>query len=239
MKENASKLHPPPHYHSVAFSPMPLWGRGPRCFFALVCCCASIVSLRGGDPVSAGCISSPALYSGGGIQTLKASSRHSFPSKHHECYIAFSLAQTLILLYPSASKMLVLSGSTNVCLLFTIYTHICIFVTEGISRTHCSQIIVISIQSGNSSGCRCSVFMEHKPALRLRKAERAYPYILKLPSFMLVLGIKDRIVNSNCSTATPRVSVYTWVGVFYSPAKSFHILPIFYFFFNCKYQLCS
>lgn len=53
--------------------------------------------------------------------------------------------------------------------------------------------------------------MEYKPALRLRKAERAYPYILKLPSFMLVLGIKDRIVNSNCSTAAPRVSVYTWV----------------------------
>jgi len=30
-----------------------------------LCCCASIVSLRGGDPVSVGCISSPALYSGG------------------------------------------------------------------------------------------------------------------------------------------------------------------------------
>lgn len=44
---------------------------------------------------------------------------------------------------------------------------------------------------------------------------------------MLVLGIKDRIVNSNCSTATPRVSVYTWVGVFYSLAKSFRILPFF------------
>lgn len=69
--------------------------------------------------------------------------------------------------------------------------------------------------------------MEHKPALRLRKAERAYPYILKLPSFMLVLGIKDRIVNSNCSTAALRVSVYTWVGVFYSLAKSFPFLPFF------------
>lgn len=69
--------------------------------------------------------------------------------------------------------------------------------------------------------------MEHKPALRLRKAERAYPYILKLPSFMLVLGIKDRIVNSNCSTATPRVSVCVYVGggVFILPAKSFRILP--------------
>lgn len=30
---------------------------------------------------------------------------------------------------------------------------------------------------------------------------------------MLVLGIKDRIVNSNCSTAAPRVSAYTWVCV--------------------------
>lgn len=44
---------------------------------------------------------------------------------------------------------------------------------------------------------------------------------------MLVLGIKDRIVNSNCSTAAPRVSVYTWVGVFYSLAKSFPFLPFF------------
>lgn len=44
---------------------------------------------------------------------------------------------------------------------------------------------------------------------------------------MLVLGIKDRIVNSNCSTAALRVSVYTWVGVFYSLAKSFPFLPFF------------
>lgn len=73
--------------------------------------------------------------------------------------------------------------------------------------------------------------MEHKPALRLRKAERAYPYILKLPSFMLVLGIKDRIVNSNCSTAALSVSVYTWVGVFYSLAKSFSFSPASSFFF--------
>lgn len=40
-----------------------------RCFFTPVCCCASIVSLRGGDPVSAGCISSPALYSGGDLDS--------------------------------------------------------------------------------------------------------------------------------------------------------------------------
>lgn len=33
------------------------------------CCCASIVSLRGGDPVSVGCISSPALYSGGDLDS--------------------------------------------------------------------------------------------------------------------------------------------------------------------------
>lgn len=71
--------------------------------------------------------------------------------------------------------------------------------------------------------------MQHKPALRLRKAERAYPYILKLLSFMLVLGIKDRIVNCNCSTAALRVSVYTWVGVFYSLAKSFPFSQIFFF----------
>lgn len=45
--------------------------RGPRCDFTPVCCCASIVSLRGGDPVSAGCISSPALYSGGGFRLSK------------------------------------------------------------------------------------------------------------------------------------------------------------------------
>lgn len=71
--------------------------------------------------------------------------------------------------------------------------------------------------------------MEHKPALRLRKAERAYPYILKLPSFMLVLGIKDRIVNSNCSTAALRVSVYTWVGGVLFPGK---ILSLFSQFFQ-------
>lgn len=50
---------------------------------------------------------------------------------------------------------------------------------------------------------------------------------------MLVLGIKDRIVNSNCSTAALRVSVYTWVGVFYSLAKSFPFLS--FFSPNCKY----
>lgn len=71
--------------------------------------------------------------------------------------------------------------------------------------------------------------MEHKPALRLRKAERAYPYILKLPSFMLVLGIKDRIVNSNCSTAALRVSVYTWVGAVLFPGE---ILSLFSQFFQ-------
>lgn len=43
---------------------------------------------------------------------------------------------------------------------------------------------------------------------------------------MLVLGIKDRIVNSNCSTAALRESVYTWVGVLYSPAKSVPFLPL-------------
>lgn len=55
---------------------------------------------------------------------------------------------------------------------------------------------------------------------------------------MLVLGIKDRIVNSNCSTAAPRVSVYTWVCVrgggggwggvaaFHSPARN--PLPFFF-----------
>ena len=41
----------------------------PQCFLTPVCCCASIVSLRGGDPVSAGCISSPALYSGGDLDS--------------------------------------------------------------------------------------------------------------------------------------------------------------------------
>lgn len=41
----------------------------PRCFLTPVCCCASIVSLRGGDPVSVGCISSPALYSGGDLDS--------------------------------------------------------------------------------------------------------------------------------------------------------------------------
>lgn len=87
--------------------------------------------------------------------------------------------------------------------------------------------------------------MEYKPALRLRKAERAYPYILKLPSFMLVLGIKDRIVNSNCSTAAQRVSVYTWVciwgGVVEGGCVSFPGEKSSPFFFcppnfpNCKY----
>lgn len=33
------------------------------------CCCAPIVSPRGGDPVSVGCISSPALYSGGDLDS--------------------------------------------------------------------------------------------------------------------------------------------------------------------------
>lgn len=47
---------------------------------------------------------------------------------------------------------------------------------------------------------------------------------------MLVLGIKDRIVNSNCSTAALRVSVYTWVGVFYSVAKSFFLFSLLLFF---------
>lgn len=69
MKEDASKLHPP----TPPFTAIPSPSRrclSPRCFFALVCCCASIVSLRGGDPVSAGCISGPALYSGvgGGVR---------------------------------------------------------------------------------------------------------------------------------------------------------------------------
>lgn len=35
-----------------------------------------------------------------------------------------------------------------------------------------------------------------KRALRFQKAERAYPYILQLSSFMHVLSIKDRIVNT-------------------------------------------
>lgn len=65
--------HPPTPITAIpfAFSPMPLWGRGPRCVFAPVRCCASIVSLRGGDPVSAGCISSSALYSGEGFRLSK------------------------------------------------------------------------------------------------------------------------------------------------------------------------
>ena len=77
--------------------------------------------------------------------TLKASSLHSFPSKHPKWYLALSLVQTLILLHSSTAETLVLSGSTNVCLLFTIYTHICIFMCEGISCMHCPQIIVIPI----------------------------------------------------------------------------------------------
>lgn len=48
----------------------PSWSlHGRRCFLTPVCCCGSIVSLRGGDPVSAGCISSPALYSGGDLDS--------------------------------------------------------------------------------------------------------------------------------------------------------------------------
>lgn len=35
-----------------------------------------------------------------------------------------------------------------------------------------------------------------KRALRLQKAKRAYPYILKISSFMHVLSIKDGIVNT-------------------------------------------
>lgn len=54
--------HPPPL--PSPSSPCLLCQHGPRCFLTPVCCCASIVSLRGGDPVSVGCISSPALYSG-------------------------------------------------------------------------------------------------------------------------------------------------------------------------------
>lgn len=57
---------PPP---SFAFLWMPLCRHSPRCFLTPVCCCASIVSLRGGDPVSVGCISSPALYSGGDLDS--------------------------------------------------------------------------------------------------------------------------------------------------------------------------
>lgn len=52
-----------------AFPSMPLCRHSPRCFLTPVCCCASIVSLRGGDPVSVGCISSPALYSGGDLDS--------------------------------------------------------------------------------------------------------------------------------------------------------------------------
>lgn len=54
---------------SFAFLRMPLCRHSPQCFLTPVCCCASIVSLRGGDPVSVGCISSPALYSGGDLDS--------------------------------------------------------------------------------------------------------------------------------------------------------------------------
>lgn len=74
MMENAGKLHffhfilPPPPYSRLpadAFVPP----QSPGCFLTPVCCCAPIVSLRGGDPVSVGCISSPALYSGGDLDS--------------------------------------------------------------------------------------------------------------------------------------------------------------------------
>lgn len=70
MMENAGKLHFSPLYFTpFAFLWMPLCRHSPRCFLTPVCCCASIVSLRGGDPVSVGCISSPALYSGGDLDS--------------------------------------------------------------------------------------------------------------------------------------------------------------------------
>lgn len=60
---------PPPFPTSLLFVSMPLCVYSPWCFLTPVCCCASIVSLRGGDPVSVGCISSPALYSGGDLDS--------------------------------------------------------------------------------------------------------------------------------------------------------------------------
>ena len=57
------------HFAPFAFLSMPLCLHSPWCFLTPVCCCGSIVSLRGGDPVSVGCISSPALYSGGDLDS--------------------------------------------------------------------------------------------------------------------------------------------------------------------------
>lgn len=57
------------YFPPFAFLSMPLCRHSPQCFLTPVCCCASIVSLRGGDPVSVGCISSPALYSGGDLDS--------------------------------------------------------------------------------------------------------------------------------------------------------------------------
>lgn len=47
-----------------------------------------IVSLRGGDPVSAGCISSPALYSGGDLDSQSIFAPQLSPAKHPKCYLS-------------------------------------------------------------------------------------------------------------------------------------------------------
>lgn len=60
-------LPPPPYSRLPADAFVP--PQSPGCFLTPVCCCAPIVSLRGGDPVSVGCISSPALYSGGDLDS--------------------------------------------------------------------------------------------------------------------------------------------------------------------------
>lgn len=65
MMENAGKLHPPPQPIRLRLCAATVPGASSLGF----CCCASIVSPRGGDPVSAGCISSPALYSGGDLDS--------------------------------------------------------------------------------------------------------------------------------------------------------------------------
>lgn len=71
MVENAGKMRCSYFilFPSLLQIQMLLWLHSPRCFLTPVCCCGSIVSLRGGDPVSVGCISSPALYSGGDLDS--------------------------------------------------------------------------------------------------------------------------------------------------------------------------